>query len=88
MVYSPHQPTAGCWEADMANKSNKSKKSKKSEVVVAYKGFDDNLACRGFQYEIGKEYVHDGEVAACSGGFHACEHPLAVPRRYEPERVR
>ena len=53
-------------------------KKKDDQVVIAYKGFDSNLSCRGFQYEVGKEYVHSGEVAACSGGFHACEHPLSV----------
>ena len=25
------------------------------EKIVAYKGFDENLRCGGFQYEIGKE---------------------------------
>ena len=30
--------------------------------IIAYKGFDENLCCRGFQYEIGKEYVQEGEM--------------------------
>ena len=30
--------------------------------IIAYKGFDENLCCRGFQYEIGKEYVQEGEI--------------------------
>ena len=70
----------------------KAAKAKKQEtdaqVVVAYKGFDRNLQCRGFQYEIGKEFVHDGEVKACEGGFHACEHPLNVFGYYAPSESR
>jgi hypothetical protein len=42
----------------------------------AYKGFTSELKSDiggGFQYEVGKEYVHEGEVSCCSSGFHCCE---------------
>jgi hypothetical protein len=55
-----------------------------ASVIVAYKGFNTDWTCRGFQYEIGKSYEHDGEVHACNSGFHACEHPLHVLRYYRP----
>lgn len=47
-------------------------------AIKSYKGFDKNLKCRDFQYEIGKEYEMDGEIKVCSRGFHACESPLEV----------
>ena len=51
--------------------------------IKTYKGFDKDLKCRGFQYEIGKEYEED-KASACSCGFHACEMPIEVLGYYDP----
>lgn len=40
--------------------------------MKAYKAFDKDLTCRGFQYEIGKTYEMEDEPIICERGFHAC----------------
>lgn len=52
--------------------------------MKTYKGFNADLTCRGFQYEVGKSYECEGEIKACENGFHACENPLDVLSYYPP----
>ena len=53
------------------------------KVIKSYKAFDKNMQCRGFQYEVGKEYEMDGEIECCNRGFHACKSPLEVWGYYD-----
>ena len=48
-----------------------------------YKGFNEDLTCRGFQYEEGKTYTEE-KADLCHRGFHACEDPLDCFSYYEP----
>ncbi len=51
--------------------------------MKAYKGFDKDMKCRGFQFEEGKSYEEE-KANLCHSGFHACEHPLNVFEYYSP----
>ena len=51
--------------------------------MKAYKGFDKDLKCKDFQYEIGKTY-EEPTAELCEKGFHACEYPLDVFEYYAP----
>ena len=55
--------------------------------MKAYKGFDKDLKCRGFQYESGKEYEEE-KAKLCERGAHACENPLDTFRYYRPGESR
>ena len=66
----------------MANHPNRS-----VQPVTSIKGFNSDLTCRGFQFEVGKTYTVSGKIRACENGFHACpveHHPLSVLQHYAP----
>ena len=55
--------------------------------MKCFKGFDKDLKCRDFQYEIGKEYTEE-KADICNYGFHACEFPMDVFGYYPPSDSR
>lgn len=56
--------------------------------IIAYKAFNKDMTCSGggepFQFEVGKEFIHTGQVEVCGSGFHACEYPLDIFNYYDP----
>ena len=55
-----------------------------SEKIIAYKGMNADMTCRGKQYEVGKTYTED-KADCCHAGMHACENPLDVFHYYRPD---
>ncbi|KXL54416.1 putative PPE family protein PPE42 [Anaerotignum neopropionicum] len=41
--------------------------------IKGYKVFNPDWTCRDFQYEVGKEFVHNGNIEMCGKGFHFCQ---------------
>ena len=54
-----------------------------SKIIKSYKGFNEDMTCRGKQYEEGKEY-EEQNAEACECGMHACEYPLDCFGYYPP----
>ena len=50
--------------------------------MKAYKGFNKDMTCRGFQYKEGGEYETD-RAEVCECGFHACENPIDCLAYYD-----
>ena len=51
--------------------------------IKAYKGFNKDMTCRGFQFKEGETY-HEDEAKLCEKGFHACLDPLDCFNYYSP----
>src|SRR5574344_517072 len=41
--------------------------------IKGFKVFNPDWTCRGFQYEVGKTFVHNGNIEMCGKGFHFCQ---------------
>lgn len=56
--------------------------------MKVYKGTDNDMKCRGFQYKLGEAAVFDGGPHLCRAGLHACEQPIDVLSHYAPNESR
>ena len=59
----------------------------KDKIITGYKATDKNMCCRGFKFELGKWYEHDGELSMCESGFHFCEYPSGPWCYYDDGRI-
>ena len=41
--------------------------------MIGYKAFNNDLTCRGFQYEVGQTYSMNEKPIPCERGFHFCK---------------
>jgi len=58
------------------------------QIVKGHKATDKNMQCRGYQFEIGKWHIYDGDIALCESGFHFCEYPSGPWAFYSDEGTR
>ena len=52
------------------------------KIIHGYKGFESDMTCRGFQYEVGQTYQMDGRIKPCERGFHFCRNAADVLNYY------
>jgi hypothetical protein len=72
---------------ETVTKTTKPRTPRTKKLAPSIKGFDRNMQCRGFQFEDGKTYEHEGPITVCRTGFHAISadaHPLSVFDYYPP----
>jgi hypothetical protein len=43
------------------------------DSIKGFKVFNEDWTCREYQYEVGKEFIHEGNVEMCGAGFHFCQ---------------
>ena len=60
----------------------------KKNAIRAYKAFNSDLTCKGFQYEVGKEYHHKGALEMCNSGFHICKRLLDCFNYYPFDKMK
>ncbi|MDY5738663.1 MAG: hypothetical protein SPK45_01805 [Anaerovoracaceae bacterium] len=56
--------------------------------MKTYKATEKDLTCKGFKFEVGKEYETEGTIKCCNNGFHSCENPLDIFNYYAPNNSR
>ena len=42
------------------------------KIIKGYKVFNPDWTCRGFKYEVGETFTHNGNIEMCGRGFHFC----------------
>ena len=56
-------------------------------MIKGFKGFNADLKCRDFQFQVGGEY-EESSAKICEKGFHFCENPMDVLGYYPPSDSR